>query len=73
MQRATVLLQRLLIDECGQDLIEYAMLAAFIGIAGWAVIMTVPDAIGQTYSSWVSPTGGVPALWDPPEPAGAGS
>jgi Flp pilus assembly pilin Flp len=67
------LLARLLTEDDGQDLVEYAFLAAFIGIAGWAVVMTIPNAIGDTYKSWIDPTSGVPALWDPPEPEAAGS
>ena len=52
-------------------MVEYALLAAFIGIAGWAVLMTLPDVIGATYASWLDPTNGVPGKWDPPEPAGS--
>ena len=57
----------------GQDLLEYALLAAFIGIAGWAVLLTIPDTIAATYASWIDPDVGVPSLWDPPPPAAAGS
>ena len=49
-------------------MVEYALLAAFIGIAGWAVLLTLPDVIGATYASWLDPTNGVPGQWDPPEP-----
>ena len=56
-------------EDGGQDLVEYALLAAFIGIAGWAVLMTLPGVIGDTYASWLDPTNGVPGMWDPPEPA----
>lgn len=68
-------IRRFLSEEQGQDLVEYAFLAAFIGIAGWAVIMSVPDAIGDTYESWVPADGstGAPSLWDPPEPTAGGS
>jgi Flp pilus assembly pilin Flp len=58
-------------DDRGQDLVEYALLAAFIGIAGWAVLMLIPEAIGAAYASWIDADGGVPSLWDPPEPPGA--
>ena len=60
-------------DEGGQDLVEYALLAAFIGIAGWAVLMTIPTTMGNTYASWLDSNNGVPGQWDPPEPASAGS
>ena len=67
------LLARFTADDGAQDLIEYALLAAFIGIAGWAVLMTLPNVMGATYASWTDPTIGVPSRWDPPEPASAGS
>jgi Flp pilus assembly pilin Flp len=67
------LLARFAADDRAQDLIEYALLAAFIGIAGWAVLMTLPNVMGATYASWTDPTVGVPSRWDPPEPGSAGS
>ena len=60
-------------EDGAQDLIEYALLAAFIGLAGWAVLMTLPNVMGATYASWTDPTVGVPSRWDPPEPASAAS
>ena len=60
-------------EDGAQDLIEYALLAAFIGIAGWAVLMTLPNVMGATYATWMDTTNGVPGQWDPPEPASAGS
>jgi Flp pilus assembly pilin Flp len=66
------LITRFTTEDGGQDLVEYALLAAFIGIAGWAVLLTLPSVIGATYASWLDPTNGVPGRWDPPEP-GAGS
>ena len=70
---ARSLLIRLLADDDGQDLVEYALLAAFVGIAGWAALMAIDEAVGTTYSSWLDADSGVPGLWDPPEPAGLGS
>lgn len=67
------LLARMASDDDGQDLLEYALLAAFIGTAGWAVLMTLPTVMGTTYASWLDSTTGVPGQWDPPEPASAGS
>jgi hypothetical protein len=64
---------RFTVEDGAQDLVEYALLAAFIGIAGWAVLMTLPTVMGATYASWTDPTVGVPSRWDPPEPASAGS
>ena len=64
---------RFMAEDGAQDLIEYALLAAFFGIVGWAVLSTLPNVMGATYASWMDPAGGVPARWDPPEPASAGS
>ena len=66
-------LARFIAEDGAQDLVEYALLAAFIGIAGWAVLTTLPTVMGATYGSWMDPTVGVPSRWDPPEPAAAGS
>jgi Flp pilus assembly pilin Flp len=66
------LLARFRRDDGAQDLVEYALLAAFIGVAGWAVIITLPAVMGTTYASWLDPNNGVPGQWDPPEPT-AGS
>ena len=71
-QGAEYLLRRLLAEESAQDMVEYALLAAFIGIAGWAILMTIPSLMGLTYASWIDSANGVPGQWDPPEPA-AGS
>jgi hypothetical protein len=65
--------RRAVVEDGGQDLVEYALLAAFIGIAGWAILMTLPTVMGATYASWIDTNNGVPGQWDPPEPAGAGS
>jgi Flp pilus assembly pilin Flp len=65
------LLARFAADDGAQDLVEYALLAAFIGLAGWAIVTTLPDVMRTTYESWMDPTGGVPGQWDPPEPAGS--
>ena len=65
------LVARFVADDGAQDLVEYALLAAFIGIAGWALVSTLPAVMGATYQSWTDPTVGVPGQWDPPEPAGS--
>jgi len=62
---------RFIAEDGAQDLIEYALLAAFFGIAGWAVLTTLPNVMGATYGSWMDPGVGVPSRWDPPEPAGS--
>lgn len=59
---------RLVDDERGQDLIEYALLTTAIGFAGILVWDLVRAAIGNTYGSWET---GVNAIWESPNPAGS--
>jgi Flp pilus assembly pilin Flp len=55
-------------DDGGQDLIEYALLTAIIGIAGLLVLSTLSTNMGTAYNSWN--TAGQNA-WQPcpPQPA----
>lgn len=41
-----------LTDESGQDLIEYALLSAFIGVCAIAVWNNIPTSIAAVYGSW---------------------
>ena len=50
------LVARFVADDGAQDLVEYALLAAFIGVAGWAIVTTLPDVMRTTYESWTDPT-----------------
>jgi Flp pilus assembly pilin Flp len=63
------LLSRFVTSDSGQDTVEYALLAAFVGVAGWAVLSTIDDAVKDTYNTWLDPTSGVPSKWEPPEPS----
>lgn len=51
MERAKELLQRLLIDESGQDLIEYALLSALIGFAAVAGMGTLASYVNNAFSA----------------------
>jgi Flp pilus assembly pilin Flp len=62
--------RRIANDESGQDLVEYGLMAAFIGIAGYLVLMALGGDILNTYQAWLNPTTGTPSLWDPPAPSG---
>ncbi|HXG32124.1 MAG TPA: hypothetical protein VNJ11_02075 [Bryobacteraceae bacterium] len=42
--------RRFLRDETAQDLVEYSLLLAFIGLAGAAVYMSVGSATGTLWS-----------------------
>jgi len=66
-------LRRLVAEESAQDLVEYALLASFIGIAGYLVLMHLGIDIFNTYDAWLDPDTGVPSIWEPPEPSGGGS
>ena len=66
-------LWRLVAEESAQDLVEYALMASFVGIAGYLVLMGLGVDIFNTYDAWLDPGTGVPSLWDPPEPSGGGS
>ena len=57
--------RRLLADESGQDLVEYALLTTFIGLVGGATWGLVRGAISTTYQSWGT---GVNNVWRPSDP-----
>jgi len=57
--------RRLLVDDRGQDLIEYALLAAIIGLAGSLVLPLVGPKMGNAFSSW---GGQVYNNWTPSSP-----
>jgi Flp pilus assembly pilin Flp len=67
------LIRRFVIEDGGQDLIEYAIIAVFFGIVGVLVMQAIQKAVGTTYDVWLDPTVGTPSLWDPAEPIGGGS
>ena len=57
--------RRLLVDDSGQDLIEYALLAAIIGLAGSLVLPVIAPKMGNAFSSW---GGQVYNAWEPAAP-----
>jgi len=59
------LLGRMLLDESGQDLIEYGLLASIIAIAGVLIFPTVQAKMGTNFNNW-----GVAVynLWAPNNP-----
>jgi Flp pilus assembly pilin Flp len=69
-RRTVLMLRRLAIETDGQDLVEYALLTAFIGMAGAAAWNLIQTAIGVAYSSYIT---AVWNLWDPPDPVGGGA
>jgi Flp pilus assembly pilin Flp len=59
---------RLIREDAGQDLIEYALLTAVVGLAGAVAAPYISDAISYVYGTWVNQTNN---LWESPEPAGS--
>ena len=45
-------MRRLLTEDDGQDLIEYALLSAFIGLAGVAVFNGIGTSMQTAYDAW---------------------
>jgi Flp pilus assembly pilin Flp len=46
------MLRRFIFDDRGQDLVEYALLGALVGIVGILAWTNVAAAINGTYISW---------------------
>jgi Flp pilus assembly pilin Flp len=59
------LLSRLIAEDAGQDLIEYALLTGAIGFCGVVAFNLLGAAINAVYTSWAT---GVNTLWEPPNP-----
>jgi len=66
-KRAWEMVRLLARDERGQDLIEYALLSAAIGVAGAATWPLIEQSIGTAYRALDSNTQN---LWEPPPPGG---
>jgi Flp pilus assembly pilin Flp len=62
------MLKRLYVEDHGQDVIEYALLSAAIGIAGILVWPLITDAMGTAYETLDERT---QDIWEVPDP-GAG-
>ncbi len=56
-------LSALLRDTRGQDLIEYALLSALVGVVALAALHALGVALGDVYSAWNT---AVNALWESP-------
>lgn len=52
MTMTTNLLRRWLSEDDGQDLIEYALLASFVGFTMFAAAIFLSGAMHDTYTSW---------------------
>ncbi|MBI1354484.1 MAG: Flp family type IVb pilin [Acidobacteria bacterium] len=54
MEKINKLIVRLLNDEKGQDMVEYALLAGFIAVAAGAILPTVSSNISVIFSKMSS-------------------
>lgn len=61
------LVRRLVLEEGGQDLVEYALIATVVAIVGAAAISQLQGALHDTYVSWDTAN---QALWEMPAPGG---
>ena len=62
----TSLLFRLITEEHGQDLVEYALLTAAVSVATVLGIAALGSAINSVYTAWDTRT---QDLWEPQAPA----
>ena len=62
----TSLLVRLITEEHGQDLIEYALLTAAVSVATVLGIAALGSAVNSVYTAWDMRT---QDLWEPQAPA----
>jgi pilus assembly protein Flp/PilA len=44
-------LMKLIADESGQDLIEYALVAALVGLLGVGALKSLSNSVGRTFNS----------------------
>lgn len=59
------LIARAIRDDDGQDLVEYALLALFIGVAAALVIPAIAPKMLNAFGGWAT---GVYNLWVPNDP-----
>ena len=62
----TSLLFRLITEDQGQDLIEYALLTAAVSVATVLGIAALGNAVNSVYTAWDTRT---QDLWEPQAPA----
>ena len=56
------LVGRLLDDESGQDIVEYSLLGAVVGIAAIVIWQQLATTVGEVYGETVAPAGQVQSL-----------
>jgi hypothetical protein len=63
----TRILRRWYSEDSAQDLVEYAYLSAFVGLAGLVVWATIVQLLGERYADYNT---GIQSQWCPPDPDG---
>jgi Flp pilus assembly pilin Flp len=58
----------LVVDDDGQDLIEYALLSGVIGVAGVVLYPVIAGRMGDAYTGWQT---AIKDAWEPCPPAPA--
>jgi pilus assembly protein Flp/PilA len=53
-KRTTTIVREFLVDESGQDLVEYALLLVFLALAAIAVLPTLSNAVNNVFSQSAS-------------------
>ena len=56
------------VEDSGQDLVEYALLSGIIGMAGMLVLPSIRAKMAAAYSSWLT---NAQTAWEPCPPAPA--
>ena len=59
------MLKQLLVEERGQDLIEYGLLAALIACVGVTIFPLIEASLNTTYTNWGT---AINNLWIPKDP-----
>jgi Flp pilus assembly pilin Flp len=59
------LIRRLITDDRGQDLVEYILLGALVGLASLILANVMPGVMNAVYVSWDTST---QSLWYPDAP-----
>jgi Flp pilus assembly pilin Flp len=58
-------LTRLIVEDNGDDLVEYMLLAALVGTAGSVVLSGLPAIMNAVFASWDAAANN---LWEPDDP-----
>ena len=70
MSRLCRLTRRLVREECGQDIIEYALLGALVGTVGILLWVNIGAGISRAYLGWDTGVQNISACT--PDPGGGG-